>query len=135
VNGITRIDPIKSSEVTTRDLLFALMTECGASVSSMPTELDGDRAYTSDWELFEPEEVEEPDDLPDYWHTVYDFHFAPDRSACEELGYRYIHAPTEIMPKYPRVPCRGIFCLTDHDLSISEVTGDDLYFIGDEVGE
>jgi hypothetical protein len=133
MNGITYIDPIETSEITNQDLIFALLVDiCGVHISSIPNSIEGNISYTNDWEYFDPKEVESPELLPDHWAKVYEMHNRPEMHDCILLDYKYIHSPTEILPRYPRVSCKGIFCISSNK-SLTEITGDDLIHIGNEI--
>ena len=133
-NGVTELDGIPSSKVESIDLLLGMMSDLGASVPSMPANLEF-VTYTDKYELMDPEQVENPEDLPPYWKVVYDVHNLPEMRDCRYLGYRYVHSPQEIMCRYPRVPCKGMFVITNRNVSVDEITGDDLIWIGDEIEE
>jgi len=81
--------------------------------------------------LFDPEQVENPDTLPDYWKMVWEMHNKPDMGDCRSLRYRYVHIPRDILPRYPRVPCKGLFQL-DRDVDIDNLKETDLIHIGNE---
>jgi len=131
MNGVEKIKPFAKGNVKRKDLIFGLMSLLGASVSSMPKGYES-RAYSSNWELFDPEKVEHPEELPRHWKAVYEVHNKPEMKDCRQMRYRYVHVPVDILPHYPRVPCRGIFCLVNNEIKGSEVTAEDLIHIGNE---
>jgi len=132
MNGIRMMKPLKDvGNITKVDILSALLVRAGVRVSSMPPNLE-EFTYTSNWEFFNPEKVKDPDDLPDYWGMVFDMHNRPDMKDCRDLKYRYVHTPERILPQFPRVLCRGIFCLTNKNVKFKEITADDLIYIGNE---
>ena len=131
MNGITEIKPIKTGIVKGSDLISALLVDLGCSVSDMPRNYPS-KDYCGKWEVFNPRQVVEPDDLPDYWRMVYDLHNAPQMKDCQDFGYRYVHIPIEIMCRYPRIPVKGIFCLCEPNVKIETMTGDDLININNE---
>lgn len=132
-NGVKVIRPITDSRITQRDLLFALFKDLGGcSVSNMPDEVEGNKSYSDNWEYFNPTEVEDATVLPEYWRIVYNLHNRKDMKDCRDLHYRYIHCPIDIMPRYPRVPCKGIFCLCNNNIKWNAITSEDLIHIGNE---
>jgi hypothetical protein len=136
VNGITIIDPIIHKEVSTRDILLHCLSCAGATVSSIPKdELKGQETFSKQYELFDPEKVNEKDNLPPHWYEVYEMHNRPEMKDCRDLCYRYVHCPEEIYPYYPKVLCKGIFCLTNRNIKLNKIHEDDLTFIGDEIFE
>ena len=137
MNGIEIIPPILSDSLGIRDVLFgAILDLSGASVSSIPKEYlkekekVGSLKWSNDWELLDPEKVSVPEELPDYWKKVYFAHNREDMKDCRELKYRYVHTPEDILPRWPRIPCKGVFCLVDSSLKIEKVTGFDLIHLG-----
>ena len=131
---IKEIKPIESDTVVMRDLLFALIKECGARVSSMPDEIEGQTVYSDRYELFDPEKVRTVDipNLPEPWNQAYAIHMRPDMRDCRTLRYRYIHVPEKILANYPRLPCKGIFGLTERRVRANQIKAKDLIFIGNE---
>jgi hypothetical protein len=134
-NGILEIPPIKSRTVDSQMLILGLLASTGCSVSDMPREVIGDEDYCGRWELMDPEQVERPEDLPDYFQSAYKMHNEPNRVACVDLRYRYIHCPEAIIGRYPSVPARGIFVLTDDEADPCNIPWESLYHIGDELEE
>jgi len=129
---------VKQDIPTVRDMVMALLVDAGCHVSSMPSEVEGNVSFTSEWELFDPEKVRKDnvDDLPPHWRMVYDMHMRPGMGDCRELRYRYVHAPEDIFPSYPKVFCRGIFCLDSRKVRSDRISSRNLIHIGDEfVGE
>lgn len=131
-NGITIIKPIKDSQISTSDLRRALLKDLGCSISGMPNEVEGNIAYSNKWEYFNPRKVTDPEALPEHWKMVFDFHNKPEMRDCRELKYRYVHCPTEILPQYPRVDCKGIFGLCDNSVRWNKIAAYDLIHIGNE---
>lgn len=135
MNPITKIKPFDSDDITSRDLLGALIVDCGGSVSDMPRKTEG-ITYTDEWEYFDPEKVIDVEDLPDYWGMVYKMHTKPDMGDCRYLRYKYVHIPIEIICQYPRAPVKGIFCLACNvDKKPDEIKANDLIWIGNEFEE
>jgi len=132
MNAIRTIKRPKVNSPTTRDLILALLTVFGAHVSSMPDEIKGQDIYHDRWELFDPAKVRQDDELPSPWHKVYEMHMRPDMGDCRKLRYRYVHCPKKIYPGYPKIPCRGIFCLCDPSIRSDRLSEADLIFIGNE---
>lgn len=126
-NGVRIIEPIES-HVTDRDIFLGLLDAFGASVSSMPRNYES-HAYSDNWEYFDPEEVEDPEALPEHWKKVYKMHNRPEMRDCRDLKFRYVHTPEDILPAYPRVPCKGIFCLESNKVSWDAITAKDLIHI------
>lgn len=126
-NGIKTIKPIES-HVTDRDIFLGLLDAFGASVSSMPRNYKS-RAYSDRWEYFDPEQVEDPEALPEYWKKVYKMHNRKEARDARDLKYRYVHTPTEIIPKHPRVPCKGIFRINNNEIHWDAITAEDLIHI------
>lgn len=133
MNCIKIIQRPKASLPSKQDLIFALMTELGAKVSSMPRHITGQKTYHDRWELFNPAKVRKYDILPEPWNKIYEMHMRKDMKDCRDLKYRYVHAPVEILPQYPRVPCKGVFCLSDRTIRSDRLKESDLIFIGNEV--
>ena len=131
---IKQLKTIQSDVPTKRDIIFALMTACGAKISSMPEEIEGQIVYSDRYELFDPEKVRKHDipNLPEPWDQAYKLHMQPDMGDCRTLRYRYVHVPVEILPEYPRVPCKGIFGLTDRKVRANQIKAKNLIFIGNE---
>jgi len=130
--SIIKLKPFDIGKVTRQDLIEAILKELGCSISSMP-DIKESKSYTSDWEYFDPDKVVGPDELPDYWRMVYDAHNKPDMRDCRELHYKYVHTLEKILPRYPRVPVRGIFCLaTNTEKKPDEIRAEDLIWIGNE---
>ena len=73
-NGITSIKPISGRKVTTEDLCLALLADAGARVGSMQIDTDGDKDYGVGWEWFNPEQVTDPENLPELWKTLFFCH-------------------------------------------------------------
>ena len=131
-NGVVIIKQIKLTLPTKRDILCAMLSMAGCKVSSIPNKVEGNESYSDEWEYFNPERVEEPSVLPEHWKMVYEFHNQPDMRDCRELRYRYVHCPEEILPQYPRVPCKGIFCLVDRWVRWNSIQEKNLIHIGNE---
>ena len=134
MNGITEIKPFLTGKVKKSDIIAALLSDLGCSVSDMPRDYPS-KDYCGRWELFEPEKVEEPEDLPDYWRMVYNLHNQPTMKDCQDFHYRYVHVPVEIMCRYPRIPTKGIFCICEDNVDIKKMTGDDLININNEFAD
>jgi hypothetical protein len=130
-NGIMEIEPLKFDGLKRQDLVSLLFTIAGAKCSDMPADYQS-KSYSNKWELFDPEKVDNPKDLPDYWKMVYDMHNRLDMKDCKDLRYRYVHTPEKILPRYPRVPCQGIFQLDRDTIDIRETS---LIHIGNEFEE
>ncbi len=130
-----KIIKVKEDEgITKRDLLSALLVHLGATVSNMPRNLSGHQeTYSDNCELFDPRKVTKSDILPDYWKMVYDMHNKPDMGDCRYFRYRYVHIPYEIIPQYPRVPCKGIFCLDSKKVRSNNIKTSNLVFIGNNL--
>lgn len=133
-NGITIIKPFDTGKITSMDFWSAMMKDCGCSVSHMP-DIEESKFYSPNWEYFNPERVEEPEDLPDYWKQVFDLHNKPEMGDCVRFRYRYVHVPIKIMCRYPRIPVRGIFVLDNENVKYNQITADDLIWIGNEIEE
>jgi len=132
MNGTRMMKPLKDvGTVTTRDLLSALLVEAGVKVSGMPSNLE-EFVYTPNWEFFNPEKVKDSSDLPSHWRMVFDMHNRPDMKDCRDLKYRYVHTPEHILPQFPRLLCKGIFCLTDKNVKFKDIIANDLIYIGNE---
>ena len=131
MNGITAIKPFDTGNITKQDVFAGLLSLCGAKVSNMPENYIS-KSYDDRWELFNPAKVKSPEDLPEHWAMVYEFHNEPDRIDCVRFKYRYVHIPIDILPRYPRVPCKGIFCLDNDTVKIKDITAEDLIHIGNE---
>jgi len=132
MNGIEKIEPFGLGNVTKQDIICAILSDLGVSISSRPRNYKS-KAYSSDWELFDPEKVEEPDELPEYWRRIYDLHNSPQWRDCRELKFRYVHVPVNILPGYPRIYCKGIFCLEDSEIKADEIKAEYLTYIGNEL--
>lgn len=128
---IKEIKPINDALVTDRMLFGALASDLGCSVSGIPRNYNS-ISYNGKWEYFDPAKVKFPDDLPDHWAMVFKMHNRPDMGDCRYLKYRYVHTPIDILPQYPHIPCKGIFCLTDKNIPIDQIQGKDLIHIGNE---
>lgn len=132
MNGVKIIKEIESDMPTGLDLCGALLVDLGCSISNMPREVEGNITYTERWEFFDPAKVSTPKNLPNHWAMVFEMHNRPDMKDCRDLKYRYIHAPTKILPRFPRVPCKGIFCITDKNIKLKDIKARDLIHIGNE---
>jgi len=132
VNGIASIPPLAFQGLTEETLILAMFDTLGCSVSSMPRNYES-KVYSDKWEVFDPEKVTNVDALPPHWKEVYKLHTAPDRTDCVLYRYRYVHTPRDILPQYPRVPCKGIFCISDDKIDINKLTERDLIHVGNEV--
>ena len=131
-NGLEIIEPFNVVPKLTRtDFLLGSFDMCGCSVSSMPKNYKS-KVYTDKWEFLDPEQVKDESMLPEYWRKILALHNAPDRKDCVTLRYRYVHIPVDVLPQYPRVPCKGIFVITDREKQIYELTSDDIIHIGIE---
>jgi hypothetical protein len=111
MNGVEVVDPIDTGVPTVSDIANALLVGLGCSYSRMPAGYPN-RRYTDQWEYFDPELVEDPDELPEHWRMIYDMHMRPDMADCRDLMYTYLHSPVDIMSAYPDYPTMGIFCVT-----------------------
>lgn len=129
-NGVLRIEDIKDSPITKNDLISCLLDIAGAHVSNIPRNYQS-KAYSNYIEIFDPELVEDESKLPEYWKMVLNKHNEPDMGDCRTLRYRYAHIPYDILPRYPRVACKGLFQL-DRDVDISKLKETDLVHIGNE---
>jgi len=134
MNGVYKLKQELFSNVTKVDLLQAMMVDLGVSVSNIPKDYQS-KSYTENAEVFIPERVTKRDELPEFWKMVFDLHNEPRRKDCVRFGYRYVHLPYEIIPRYPRVPCKGIFCISDSTVDLTKLTADDLIHIGNEFEE
>jgi len=134
INGITKIKPFDMGEITGMDFWSAMMKDCGCSVSSMP-DMGETKPYTNNWEYFNPERVEYPERLPDYWGKVYELHNKPEMGDCVRFRYRYVHVPIKIMCRYPRIPVCGVFVLDNNNVKYNAIKANDLIWIGDEIEE
>ena len=134
MKAIKEIKPIQSDVPIKGDIILALMTACGASISSMSDEIEGQITYSDRYELFDPEKVRQHDipNLHEPWDKVYKLHMQPNVRDCRIFRYRYVYVPKEILPEYPRVPCKGIFGLTDRKVKANQIKSKDLIFIGNE---
>lgn len=131
-NGIMEIKlKGKHVEFLQRDWFDLAFKSLGASVSGMPDNYES-HIETNKTELFDPEMVEQPCNLPLYWLKVYRKHNEPEMRDCVRLRYRYVHVPFDIVPQYPRVPCKGIFCLDSHKVRFDQITIKDLIHVGNE---
>ena len=131
INGIREIEPFSIGNITNIDIFLGLFDLAGCSVSSMPRDYKS-FAYSNKWELFDPRKVRNFEHLPEYWKKVFIEHYKPERKDCVDLKYRYVHIPVDILPQYPRVPCKGIFVLTNNSIKDNEIKADDLIHIGNE---
>lgn len=129
-NGISLIAPIPSDTLTADDLISQALQSLGGGGPSLAAT---GTAAVSNWEAFEPEQVQDPALLPAHWLRVFNAHFDPARLDCQRLRLRYVHAPTPIISGFPRAPRAGIFCLS-RDSSQTIVAGD-LVHLGDELDE
>lgn len=135
-NGVAVIKPFVGRNPTKFDWLLAMLDWAGVKVSSMPRGYSEKcKSYSESWEVFDPTQVEDVDSLPEIWKKVYRIHNEPSRRDCVNLAYRYVHTPVDILPQYPRVPCKGIFVITDKELDLEKLTADDLIHIGNEIDE
>ena len=89
--------------------------------------------YSDDWEWFDPFQltIEEVDDLPEHWEKI----MKNMNRECWREGYRYCHAPTDLLCSYPNVPVRGIFVVTRRDATPETVTALDLIHTGGQFVE
>jgi len=132
MSPIEKLQPFDSDDITTRDMLGALLSDVGCSVSNMPRKTEC-VVYTNKWEYFDPDKVEDIEDLPEYWEMVYEMHNRPEMGDCRSLHYKYVHIPVEIICQYPRVPVKGMFCLSYNvDKKPDEIRASDLIWIGNE---
>jgi len=132
-NGVLEIEPINEQfHLTNDDIFRGLMKMVGASVSSMPNIVC--EAYNNRWEVFDPEYVRDAASLPTPWAEIFALHNEPNRKACRDLAYRYLHSPVDILPQYPRLPCKGVFCIID-PVDPRHIGMDNLVWIGDELQE
>jgi len=134
-NGVKRIK-LKSKDVilSSDDIFSLLLSSLGASVSNMPKNYQSS-ALSDKLELFDPEKVVSPELLPLHWKKVWKKHNEPDRIACIRFRYRYVHVPFDILPQYPRVPCKGIFALTSRKVLWNKIEPSDLIHLGGEFDE
>lgn len=134
MNAVQIIAPIDGDGVTSRDLICAMLTDAGCTVGSMPKDPDGDQATTNNWEWFDPFALRTLGDvceLPSHWRTL----VLAMNSECWSCGYRYVHAPVQILGDYPRVPMAGIFGVMRSSATPDDVTGKDLIHLGGEFTE
>ncbi len=131
MNGVYEINPLKDANVTEQDVLLGLLSMAGASVGGMSGEPG--KSWCSQWEGFDPEEVKDPQALPDHWYAVWAKHNAPGMGDCISLRYRYVHAPIDILPSYPKMPCKGMFCLDNREIGWDDITGENLIHIDGEI--
>lgn len=123
---------VKSDKVSQADIFGTLLSACGARVGDMPENPDGDKAFTKNWEWFDPMVMTEADyaELPDHWQAI----IRNQNQECWNLGYKYIHAPVPILCSYPRVPVRGIFGV-DINCTPENVKAKDLIHLGGQFTE
>jgi hypothetical protein len=131
VNGITEIAPIESRLPTARELLGAMLCECGASCGNFPRNPEGNRSWSDRWEWFDPFAVTAPDELPEPWVTL----LRAQNVECWRCGYRYVHAPDELLGSHPTLPLRGVFAVTRLDATPDDVRAWDLVHLGGQCTE
>tara|TARA_Y100000310_G_scaffold341076_2_gene439005 strand:+ start:1341 stop:1808 length:468 start_codon:yes stop_codon:yes gene_type:complete len=123
INGVQIIQPIKSAIPTERDIILAAMVSMGGcTVGSMPSNPDGDKKWSDNWEWFDPFKVEDEDALPEYWYNI----LTRQNKSCWECNYRYVHSPTEILVDYPRTPVKGVFGVCSAKVTPDNVVAVDL---------
>lgn len=132
-NGIREIK-VKRGEIAKSDLFLMALSSLGCSVSSMPSNYKSEKVCNKT-ELFDPEKVEFPEDLPEYWKNIWNLHNEPKRYDCIRFRYRYVHVPYKILPSYPRVPCEGVFGLTSRKVKWNQITENDLVHLGSSTEE
>ena len=133
MKAIKEIKPIKDKDVAREDIL-ALLEYLGVSCSGYSEEdTKGSMAYSDRWELFDPEKVRKGDELPPPWDVVFEIHNRPEMRDCRDLRYRYVHAPQEILCRYPHLPVKGVFVLDSRKVRSDRIKGEDLIFIGNEL--
>lgn len=130
-NGVLTIDKVKQENIKKSDVLLDLFSLFGARVSSMPN-TNCKIKLIDRLELFDPIKVTNKDSIIYPWYLVYERHNQKDMKDCRDLKYRYLHVPFEIIPSYPKVPCSGIFCITDNTLNCNKISSNDLIWIGNE---
>lgn len=133
-NGVMEVKLKNTIKLTQEDIMSMCFLALGASVSNMPANYHS-RTETDKLELFDPERVTNPEELPEYWRKVWALHNQPGRRACVDFRYRYVHVPFNILPQFPRVPCKGIFCLDSRKVSLHNIAADDLIHVGTSVDE
>lgn len=124
-NGMANAAQPQDAPVTSRHLLMALAAEAGARVSCFDTS-EG-KTYGRGWEVFDPQKVENPWQLPSPWSFV----FFGQNDECWRLRYQYFHAPKPVMVRHPCNPIKGVFVITSKK-EIASITGEDLIHLGDE---
>jgi len=134
-NGVRQIQLQEEvPKLTQHDKINLCFTMLGASVSSMPRNYRS-RTETDKLELFDPEKVVDSKKLSSYWRKIWELHNQPERRDCVKLRYRYVHVPHNILPQYPRVPCKGVFCLTSREVKWYNITPNNLIHIGTSTDE
>jgi len=131
INGIREIKPLRIGSLSSSDLIGALLVDLGCSVSGIPRTYIS-KSYHTRWEIFDPEKVKDPKDLTTPWSMVWRVHHESDRIDCVRLAYRYVHTPIDIIPQYPHVPCKGIFCICHKEVKLKDLTVSDLIHIGND---
>ena len=105
MNGVTVIEKPEGLDGTiapSDGAMLLLAALAGHEMQSYPATW---RA-SEQWELFNPNDVELPEELPAHWHVVYKEHCDV---GGQELGYTYLHSPDPIRCRYPMMKCSGIF--------------------------
>lgn len=128
-NALQSINPIQSDKVTTKDLCLALLCDLGVRCSNMPREVEGDKAYSNEWEFFNPflvKTLEDYDSLPEHWQSL----IRNQNEECWKCGYTYVHAPEPIITKFPRTPLKGIFVVLNGETDVSRVNISNLMHTG-----
>lgn len=129
-NGISTIGPIPSDILSADDRLIQAIQRLSGGGDYLAV---SGSAAVSEWQLFDPEQVEDPSALPAHWTQVFNLHFDPQRIDCRKLRFRYVHSPVPLISSYPRAPRVGIFCL--HMSRESKITAADLVYIADDLDE
>ena len=129
-NGISTIGPIPSDILSADDMLIQAIQRLSGGGDYLAV---SGSAAVIEWQLFDPEQVQDPSSLPEHWLKVFNLHFDPKRIDCRKLRFRYVHAPVPIIGNYPRAPRVGIFCL--HMNRESKITASDLVYIEDDLDE
>ena len=132
MEALEYIDPIASNEITKRHLLKALAQNLGAQVSGMDVLDQSD--WSDEWEWFDPhliKTIEEVEELPEHWKRV----LKSQNGTCWRLKYKYVHAPEEIVVRYPHVPIKGIFVVTNEQATKETVVAEDLIHLLGEFTE
>lgn len=131
-NGIMNLN-FKNERVNLKkqDYLGLAFKILGCKVSSFPDNYISE-SLINRTELFDPEKVNSKEDLPYPWNLVFEEHNRPVRGDCVRFRYRYLHLPFDIVPQYPKVPCKGIFVISDRKVKWYEIGVNDLIHLGDE---